>query len=103
MDPFYAFASYPTQTLKTSTILCLADSNLEIAFARVQTYQAMAMVSFAKWVIPTEAEINALLKQASAGPQPAVALLQHIADARKPFVFRALAWLLKLGVLKVQG
>jgi len=102
MDPFYAFASYPTQTLKTSTILCLADSSLEIAVARVQTYQAMAMVNFAKWVIPTDAEINVLLKQASVGPQPAVALVQYIADARKPFVFRALVWLLKLGVLKIQ-
>jgi len=103
MDPFYAFASYPTQTLKSSTVLCLADGDLETALARLQTYQAMAMVSFAKGIMPTDPEMTALLSQAATGPQAAMSLVQHIDDARKPFVFRTLAWLLKLGVLKVQG
>jgi hypothetical protein len=63
----------------------------------------MAMVSFAKWVLPNAEEIEAVLKQASLGPQPAIALVQHIDDARKPFVFRTLVWFLKLGILKLQG
>jgi hypothetical protein len=62
----------------------------------------MAMVSFAKWVVPSNAEIAAVLKQASNGPQAALELVTHIDDARKPFVFRTLAWFLKLGVLKIQ-
>jgi len=103
MDPFYAFATYPTQALKPNTVLCLTDSSLETATARLQTYQAMAMVSFAKWVLPSAEEIAAVLKQASAGPQAAMALLQNIDEARKPFVYRTLVWLLKLGILKVQG
>jgi starch synthase len=103
MDPFYAFASYPTQALKTSTVLCLADVNLETATTRIQQYQAMAMVSFAKLILPTEAEIAAVLKQAAEGPQAALDLVKHIEDARKPFVFRTLAWFLKLGVLKLQA
>jgi len=103
MDPFYAFANYPTQALTASTVLCLADSSLEAANKRLQTYQAMAMVSFAKWVLPSDAEIAAVLKQASNGPQAALDLVMHIEDARKPFVFRTLAWLLKLGIFKVQS
>ena len=103
MDPFHAFASYPTQTLKSSTVICLADSNLETATTRLQSYQTMAMVSFAKWVLPNAEEIEAVLKQASLGPQPAIALVQQIDDARKPFVFRTLVWFLKLGILKLQG
>ena len=103
MDPFHAFANYPTQALKPSTVLCLADSNLETATARFQSYQAMAMVSFAKFVLPSPEEIAAVLKQASTGPQAAMALVQHIDDARKPFVFRTLVWFLKLGILKLQG
>ena len=103
MDPFHAFANYPTQALKPSTVLCLADSSLETATARLQSYQAMAMVSFAKWVLPSDAEIAAVLKQASNGPQAALDLVMHIEDARKPFVFRTLAWLLKLGIFKVQS
>lgn len=103
MDPFYAFASYPTQALKTSTVLCLTDTNLETATTRIQQYQAMAMVSFAKLILPTDAEIAAVLKQAAEGPQAALDLVKHIEDARKPFVFRTLAWFLKLGVLKLQA
>ena len=103
MDPFYAFANYPTQALTASTVLCLADVSLEAATARIQTYQGMAMVSFAKWVLPSDAEIAVVLKQASMGPQAALDLVMHIEDARKPFVFRTLAWLLKLGIFKVQS
>jgi starch synthase len=103
MDPFHAFANYPTQVLKPSTVICLADSNLQTATARLQSYQAMAMVSFAKFVLPSAEEIAAVLNQASVGPQAAMALVQHIDDARKPFVFRTLVWLLKLGILKLQG
>jgi glycosyltransferase involved in cell wall biosynthesis len=103
MDPFYAFASYPTQTLKPTAVLSLTDSNLEVATARLQIYQAMAMVSFAKTVLPTAEEIAAVLKQAAEGPQPAQALVKHIDDNRKPFVFRTLVWFLKLGILKLQA
>ena len=103
MDPFYAFTNYPTQALKPNTVLCLTDSSLETATARLQTYQAMAMVNFAKWVLPSAEEIASVLKQASAGPQVAMALLQNIDEARKPFVYRTLVWLLKLGILKVQS
>ena len=103
MDPFHAFASYPTQALKPSTMLALVDNSLEAATARLQTYQAMAMVSFAKFVLPSDAEVEAVLKQAAAGPQAAIELVQTIDNARKPFVFRTLVWLLKMGILKVHA
>lgn len=103
MDPFHAFASYPTQALKPSTMLALVDNSLEAATARLQTYQAMAMVSFAKFVLPSDAEVAAVLKQAAAGPQAAIELVQTIDKARKPFVFRTLVWLLKMGILKVHA
>ena len=103
MDPFHAFASYPTLALKPSTMLALVDNSLEEATARLQTYQAMAMVSFAKFVLPSDAEVEAVLKQAAAGPKAAIELVQTIDNARKPFVFRTLAWLLKMGILKVHA
>ena len=103
MDPFHAFASYPTLALKPSTMLALVDNSLEAATVRLQTYQAMAMVSFAKFVLPSDAEVEAVLKQAAAGPQAAIELVQTIDNARKPFVFRTLAWLLKMGILKVHA
>ena len=101
MDPFHAFASYPTHTLKTSTLLSLADNSLDAAITRIQTYQAMAMVNFAKAVLPSNEEIATVLQQAAMGPQAALELLKSIDESRKPHVFRSLAWLLKMGILKM--
>lgn len=100
MDPFHAFASYPTQSLTPQTVLGLVDADLNTAVARALAYRQLAMVDFARNILPTEAEVRAVLAAAQS-PAAASALVQGIAQARQPFVFRALAWLLKLGVLKV--
>ncbi len=100
MDPFHAFASYPTQSLTPQTVLGLVDADLNTAVARALAYRQLAMVDFARNILPTEAEVRVVLAAAQ-WPAAASGLLQGIAPERQPFVFRALAWLLKLGVLKV--
>jgi glycosyltransferase involved in cell wall biosynthesis len=99
MDPFHAFASYPTLALTPQTPLALVDQTAEIAINRILTYQKLAMVNFAKNVFPTEDEILAILR--SNGAIAAVDWLKNIPEERRPFVFRSLACLLKLGILKI--
>ena len=101
MDPFAAFAGYPTGVLTPQTILELADSDADAAVRRVAGYRSLAMVNFAKAVLPDEAEVQAVLDAAAGGTKPAAELVQGIAPERQALVFRALAWLAKLGVLKV--
>jgi glycosyltransferase involved in cell wall biosynthesis len=101
LDPFHAFASYPTHTLTPQTALGLVDADVATATARVGAYRQLAMIDFARVVLPSDAEIEAVLAAAAAGPKPAVELVAAIPAERQPFVFRALAWLAKLGVLKV--
>jgi glycosyltransferase involved in cell wall biosynthesis len=100
MDPFHAFASYPTQSLTLQTLLALVDADAATAMQRAMAYRQLAMVDFAKVILPTEVEIASVL-QAASHPQTAQAVLAGIAQERQAFVFRSLAWLLKLGVLKV--
>ena len=100
MDPFHAFASYPTRALTPQTPLALVDADADIAIERTLAYRQLAMVDFAKVILPTEAEIEFVLHAASQ-PQTAQTLVANIAQERQAFVFRSLAWLLKLGVLKV--
>jgi len=100
MDPFHAFASYPTQSLTPQTLLTLVDADAPSAIQRVLAYRQLAMVDFAKVILPTELEIMAVL-QAATQAQAAQALVAPIAQERQAFVFRSLAWFLKLGVLKV--
>ncbi len=61
------------------------------------------MVDFAKVILPSEDEIRLVLQVAAVGPQAAVALVAAIPAERQAFVFRCLAWLVKLGVLKRRG
>jgi starch synthase len=101
LDPFYAFSAYPSSTLKPTTQLVLADESAPQAMARIIEYKALAMVNFAKLVLPNDTEIEALLILAQQGPCTAQALAQTAPPQRQAFVFRALVWLLKLGVIKL--
>jgi len=101
MESFFAFESYPTQTLKPTSVLALVDSSVPEALLRVNQYMTMAMVNFATLVLPTNAEIERVLNAAAHGPCNAQALVQGIETSRQAFVLRSLAWLLKLGVLRL--
>lgn len=103
MDPFHAFASYPTYTLKADTLLALVDEQATQAMVRVQAYKALSMVNFAKLVLPSDDEILAVLQAAQAGPKAADALVAHLPAERQAHVFRSLAWLVKLHVLKISS
>lgn len=101
MDPFYAFAAYPTQTLIPDTILSLVDNDFDVAMHRAQSYRKLAMVDFAREVIPSVAEIDLVLRALSKGQSSAASLLSDIPQQRQPFVFRGLVWLAKIGIIKV--
>ena len=103
MDPFASFAGYPTRLLTPQTVLGLADIDADVAARRVAGYRALAMVGFAKAVLPNDAEVRAVLDAVANEAKFANQLVQGIAPERQAQVFRALVWLLKLGVLKVAG
>ncbi len=101
LDPFHAFARYPTHTLGRQTVLALADADAASALARVRAYRGLMMVKYAALVFPSDAEIEAILALAATGPMTADALVRTGAPGRQPFLLRGLAWLMKLGVLKL--
>jgi hypothetical protein len=104
MDPFEAFASYPTHTLGPRTLLHAGGSSAQALRERLAGLRGLSMVNFAKPVIPTEAELEAVLDAAAGSdrdqPLEAAVLIRHAAPVRRPFVLRSLTWLLKLGVLQ---
>jgi len=101
MDPFYAFAAYPTSALTPQTMLTLVDASLDLAKTRLARYQELTMVNYAKIVLPDAAELEQVLTNAAKGSQSAKALIEGIAPERQALVFRALAWLLKLHILQI--
>jgi starch synthase len=107
MDPFSAFVAYPTATLTPLTKLALVDTDVEASIMRALAFKKLAMVDFAKDVLPSDEEIRKILNTASQSSmsssmkKSAIDLVASVEAVRKPFVLRSLAWLLKLGVLKV--
>ncbi len=101
MDPFLAFAAYPSATLTPQTVLGLADGDAPAALGRLDRLMGLAMVNFPRAVLPADEEIRAVIEAAAAGARPAAELVAALPAARRPFVFRALAWLLKLGILRL--
>lgn len=98
-DPFHAFANYPSQTLTPRTLLALADADVNASRQRLAQFASLAMGNFARAGRLSDAELQTVLSAASSGPRAAAELVSDIASARQPYVFRALAWLLKLNVL----
>jgi hypothetical protein len=101
MYPFCAFAAYPTQTLTQQTVLGLVDADAQTALTRTLAYQQLAMVDSAKAILSSEAEMRSVLMAAATGPKTAAELVAAIPAEQQAHVFRALIWLVKLGVLKV--
>jgi starch synthase len=98
MDPFAAFAGYPTRALAPTTRLRLAPADAGAALARWRT---LAMVKFSTVAPPSAAECEAILARLQAGAATAAELAAAVPPERRPPVFRGLVWLLKLDVIRV--
>lgn len=102
LDPFRAFAGYPSRRLNGETLLALEPGcAVTDAQATVARWRRLAMVRFAGVVIPSEAEVALILARASDGPMTAAQLVAEVPDKRQAFALRSLAWLAKMGVLRV--
>lgn len=101
LDPFHAFASYPTMVLTQTMKLSLVDCDVAASIDKVKAYKELAMVNFARDILPHDPEIQAVLHAASGGAKAARDLVASISEARRPYVYRALVWLVKLDVLRV--
>lgn len=102
-DPFAAFASYPTHILNEATVLETTSADVEALCAHVEAMRSLAMVNFAKLVLPTPDEVRLVLITAVKAPMRAVDLVRDISMERRAHVFRGLGWLLKVGALKLTG
>ena len=100
MDPFHAFTTYSTQMLAPQTMLDLVDADAETALKRTLIYRKLAMIDFAKIILLDDGEIQVVINAAAGNPKSAIELIANLPAERQPFVFRSLAWLVKIGVLK---
>ena len=101
LDPTASFAGYATQSLTPATWLMLARPDLDTAaqMARIASLRRLSMVDFAKLVLPSEDDTEALLRGLADGGQTAETLLGALPAERRAAALRGLVWLMKLGVV----
>lgn len=102
MDPFNGFAGYPTRTLSADSVVQLVDADADGAIERVAAFRRLKMVDFASYVIPDDKRVDAILRRlASAGATRVGDLLVQLGDGASRHGLRQVAWLVKLGVIRV--
>lgn len=101
LDPTISFQNYPTKHLALSTKLRLAYNDCKAATEHLEGLNTLKMVNYAEFVFPTKAEIEQVLANASIEPTTAETLIRGVATERRPYVFRGLVWLLKIGILQL--
>ena len=84
-------------------VACTCSSQQPLQGAPLRLHPEGTDLASYPTALPTETEVQAVLNvlgagpKAAAGPKTASELIQPIATGRQAFVFRALAWLVKLG------
>ncbi|MFA4994737.1 MAG: glycosyltransferase family 4 protein [Bdellovibrionales bacterium] len=98
-DPYTMYAGYPSATLKESNRLSLAASNEQIKVLLQHTLN-----TYAHDVLIPPNDISALLGWIGENNNvPIGDAFAHFLAADKPSLWRTLAWLIKLGIVKTQG
>lgn len=101
LEPFYAFESYATQTLRDETILHLAHSNLASAFDAYHLFLQLKMVNYATYILPQKESIDFIFNNLYSGSKSINQLMNLISHEKRLNVYRSLAWMLKMGLLKI--
>ena len=100
MDPFDSFGSYATHTLEPNSVLTLTDASIQEGMQKINQYKKLAMINFAKYIIPTDEEIAFVLGSIAKGPCLVQDLLREVEPSRQAFLYRSLVWFMKLGIVK---
>lgn len=102
LDPFKAFNAYPTQTLNDNTRLTLVDASLEASIEKMTRIRSLAMVDFASQVLPDYETLVTVLNTVEERRNLVVSEMTKVFDEKKlAIVKRAVVWLVKINVLKV--
>lgn len=99
LDPFYAFAGYPTERLASESKLKLRKKNSAESLRQLERVTRLAMVNFASYVMPTNEESKLVINSLEKGEKTVQEILQLIPYDRRRHFYRSLLWMLKMGIL----
>jgi hypothetical protein len=103
MDPFLSFAAYPTKQLEATSLVRLNVGSP--ALLQWEAISSLAMVNYAKYIIPNQKDLDALFTQLEQAPCHSIQagkLVESFSLQQRPNILRTLLWLAKLGVVSLR-
>lgn len=101
MDPFHAFAAYPSELLGGDMVFSVADATS--SKAKMQAQLQLNMVSYAQPILPDEATLHTMIDALAGGPLTVRDLTAMLPAAHQAPAIRALVWLHKMGLVSRPG
>ncbi len=102
LDPFYAFAAYPTKVLRRKHTLHLVGENPKAVEKYVAECRKLKMFDFAESIFPKADEVSIILEAASRKRTVSQAL-EAIQEERRDHVLRAILWLAKIDAVRIEA
>ena len=98
LDPFEAFATYPTTQLTPASMVELAP---DASLALLRQYRDLAINRFAHASLPTLEEFGQIFGSIESRPTQVDELLDALGPCDRPTLLRGLAWLCKMDLLRI--
>ena len=102
LDPFYAFASYPTRKIDLRTPLRLLDSDSNIAISRFRHLIQLDMVNYVLDRMAPQQQLESILLKLSTGSATSETLIQATCsnDEERQKLFLSITWMIKIGLIE---
>lgn len=101
-DPFWLFASYPSDTLRSDTLVEIADHPLDHSISYV--LQECPVTNYAQAMLPTLVELESALRLLKDQGSMTASEIGVAVDGKNPGrVIRALAFLAKVGLVRLSA
>ena len=103
LDPFYAFASYPTKKIHPKTLLHLSDPDIGTTLSRFHELIKLDMVNYVMNRMVSEQKLKSLLMKLSYAPASLDNISMEICSTKdeQRKLFLSAVWMVKLGLIKV--
>ena len=102
-DPFFSFGHYSTGKLKMGDKLVLSYQSVEKTVQMLKVIKNLKISSHLLSILPTDDEFLKIFRAIQNGDLRGQDLLIHFEELRRPFIFRSLLWLLKVGLVKLSS
>ena len=100
MDPFEAFSGYPTAHLSVDQVFVRVDISDVALQSRMRQLFDLEMVKYVRAIWPTNDELQRIFEKCRE-PTKGADLLRDFDPSRRPVLLRSLAFLMKLGLLRI--